>query len=88
MKASKTFPFEKARHPTLQELNAAHKAIESKLGTKRPHRGRPPKLSRERYKAISIRLDPKVVAWAKKEAKKTGMGYQSIINKVLLNIAA
>jgi hypothetical protein len=34
-------------------------------------------------------LHPLVVAWAKREAKKRGVGYQTVINDVLLaNVAA
>jgi uncharacterized protein (DUF4415 family) len=87
MKHQKTFPFEKARRATLAELKEAHKAIEQLTGKKRPFRGRPPKPSHERYLAVSIRLHPKVVKWAKTEAKKRGLGYQSVINEVLLKSA-
>lgn len=38
----------------------------------------------EKYKPISIRLHPKVMEWAKAEAEKRGVGYQSIINETLL----
>ncbi|MBI3541095.1 MAG: BrnA antitoxin family protein [Deltaproteobacteria bacterium] len=88
MKHSKEFPFHKARRLTLSEARIAQKAISDKLGIKRPFRGRPPKEKHEKYHAISIRLDPRVMVWAKKEAGKKGLKYQSIINKVLLNAAA
>ena len=70
------------------ELKAARKAIEEKLGKKRKSRGRPPKLDGDKYKPVSIRLHPKVLAWAKKEAEKHGIGYQSLINEILLELAA
>lgn len=38
----------------------------------------------EKYKPISIRLHPKVMEWAKAEAEKRGIGYQSVINETLL----
>ena len=63
------------------------KAIEAKLGTKRPRRGRPPK-GIEKYTPVSIRLHPDVIAWAKREAKKRRLGYQTIINEVLLKASA
>lgn len=84
MKNSKEFPFEKARKISLRETAAARKAIERKTGKKRKSRGRPSKTITEKYKPISIRLHPKIVIWAKREAKKQGVGYQTIINEILL----
>ncbi len=43
MKKPREFPFENARRVTRAETEAARKAIELKLGKKRPKRGRPPK---------------------------------------------
>jgi uncharacterized protein (DUF4415 family) len=88
MKSSKNFPFENARRITSQEVAAAKKAIEEKTGKKRASRGRPAKSDDEKFVATSIRLHPKIIAWAKKEAKKQGVGYQTIINEVLLKKAA
>jgi predicted DNA binding CopG/RHH family protein len=51
-------------------------------------RGRPAKDVEEKYKPISIRLHPSVLEWAKREAKKRGVGYQTIINEVLMKAAA
>lgn len=84
MKKQKEFPFSKARRVSEQESESFRKAIEDKLGSKRPKRGRPPKDPATKMKAISIRLHPRVLAWAKKEAKRRGVGYQTIINEVLL----
>ena len=83
MKNIKTFPFEKARRITLSETTAAKKAIEKKIDGKRPNRGRPPK-GLQKYVPTSIRLHPKILIWAKKEAKKRGVGYQTIINESLI----
>ena len=83
MKNIKTFPFEKSRRVTLRETTAAKKAIEKKTGQKRRTRGRPVKGS-EKYVPTSIRLNPKVLSWAKKEAKKRGIGYQTVINESLI----
>lgn len=88
MKSSKNFPFENARRITSQEVAAGKKAIEEKTGKKRTSRGRPAKSDDEKFVATSIRLHPKIIAWAKKEAKKQGVGYQTIINEVLLKKAA
>lgn len=88
MKRSKTFPFERARRITDREVQGYRKAIEEKLGIKRPVRGRPPKQIDEKYCAVSIRLHPKILEWAKTEAKRRGEGYQTIINQALLKLAA
>ena len=87
MKSPKEFPFETARRVTAREVDTKRKAIERKLDTKRPRRGRPPK-GAAKYTPLSIRLDPRVIAWAKKEGKKRGLGYQTIINEVLLRASA
>lgn len=84
MKNSKNFPFDRARRITSQEVVSARKAIEQKTGKKRLSRGRPVKSEEEKFVATSIRLHPKVIEWAKKEAKKQGVGYQTIINEILL----
>ena len=84
MKSSKDFPFEKARRVSAEEVTSARKAIEAKSGKKRAPRGRPAKSEDLKFVATSIRLHPQVVAWAKKEAKKRGVGYQTIINEILL----
>jgi uncharacterized protein (DUF4415 family) len=87
MKKPREFPFERARRRTAREAESARKAIERKLGKKRPKRGRPPKRV-GKYQPVSIRLHPSVVAWAKREAKKRGLGYQTVINEVLLKATA
>lgn len=83
MTRPRAFPFESARRLTANETEAARKAIERKLGKKRPRRGRPPK-GVEKYQPVSIRLHPSVIAWAKREAKRRRLGYQTVINEVLL----
>jgi uncharacterized protein (DUF4415 family) len=87
MKTPRQFPFESARRVSAAETEAARKAIEQKLGKKRPKRGRPPK-GAEKYRPVSIRLHPSVIAWAKREAKRRGLGYQTVINEVLLKATA
>jgi uncharacterized protein (DUF4415 family) len=87
MKTAKDFPFEKARRISATETEAARKAIAAKLGTNRPRRGRPPK-GTEKYQPVSIRLHPRVIAWAKREAKKRHLGYQTVINELLLKATA
>ncbi len=81
----KIFLFKNARKITKAEVMSAHRAIEKKLKKKRPLRGRPLKPKAEKYKPTSIRLHPQVVSFVKKEAKKRKIGYQSVINEILLD---
>jgi uncharacterized protein (DUF4415 family) len=83
----KEFPFDSARRVTDSEVSTARKAIEHKLGVKRKSRGRPPK-EEGKFQPVSIRLHPKALEWAKKEAKRRGVGYQTVINEVLMKKAA
>ena len=46
--------------------------------------GRKPKQEGTLYVPISMRLHPKAFEWAKAEAQKRGIGYQSLINEILL----
>lgn len=87
MKNSKNFPFDKARRITSKEVASARKAIQAKTGQKRKPRGRPSKSDDDKFVPTSIRLHPKVIEWAKKEAKRRGCGYQTIINEILLEKA-
>ena len=87
MKKVKEFPFESARRITATEVRSAKKAIEEKLGVKRPNRGRPPK-GDAKFRPVSIRLHPKALEWAKREAKRRGVAYQTIITEILLKKAA
>jgi uncharacterized protein (DUF4415 family) len=88
MKKQKEFRFESARRVTAAETEKFRKAISNKLGVIRKSRGRPPKASDTKFSPISIRLHPIALDWAKREAKKRGLGYQTIINEVLLKKAA
>lgn len=49
-----------------------------------PGGGRKSKKDDELYVPISIRIHPKALEWAKAEAERRGVGYQSIINEELL----
>ena len=42
------------------------------------------KNAEEKNEPISITFHPKVLAWAKEEAKKRGVGYETAINEALL----
>jgi len=84
MKNTKEFPFEKARRVTPRELAAVQRAIEERTGVPRQVRGRPPKADAEKYQPNTIRLHPKGLAWARREARKRGGGYRPVINETLL----
>jgi uncharacterized protein (DUF4415 family) len=84
MKKESEFPFERARRVTPEESQKFRQAISEQFDMKLRKRGRPAKDEEEKYEPISLRLHPKVLAWAKEEAKKRGIGYQTVINEVLL----
>ncbi len=84
MKKIKEFDFSKARRVTPEETEMYRKAIENTFGIKRSPRGRPPKKSHLKYRDIHLKIHPKALKWAKTYAKKRGIGYQTVINEVLL----
>jgi uncharacterized protein (DUF4415 family) len=84
MSQESEFPFERARRVTPEESQAFRAAIADQFGVKLRKRGRPSKEEEEKYEPISIRLHPKILAWAKAEAEKRGIGYQTVINEMLL----
>jgi len=78
-----------ARHAAPEETEKYRHAIENTLGVPRPPRmGRPPKQPHEKYLPVYMKLHPRIVAWARLEAKRRGVGYQTVINETLLNHAA
>jgi len=84
MNKESEFPFERARRVTPEENQKFRAAISEQFGMELRKRDRPVKNEEENYEPISIRLHPKVLAWAKEEAQKRGIGYQIVINEVLL----
>lgn len=50
-----------------------------------PGSGRRPKNPDELYIPIGMRIHPKAFDWVKDEAKRRGIGYQSVINQLLLD---
>jgi predicted DNA binding CopG/RHH family protein len=78
------FPFDRARRVTPEENQKFRAAISEQFGLELKKRGRPSKEEEEKYEPISIRLHPKILVWAKKEAEKQGIGYQTLINELLL----
>ena len=86
-------PLTEAQLREFHPLSARRRAIFRKayintFKKKPPKMGRPPKRSHEKYREVHIRLHPEALAWAKAEAKKRGLGYQTVINETLLHRAA
>ena len=84
MKKESEFPFERARRVTPEESQKFREAISEQFDMKLRKRSKSAKNKDEKYELISLRLHPKVLAWAKEEARKRGIGYQTFINEVLL----
>jgi predicted DNA binding CopG/RHH family protein len=82
------FPFANARRISESEVIAAEKAIKQQFGINLTQRKSSLKNEIENYQSISIQLHPKIITWAKAEAEKKGVEYQTIINEVLLNAIA
>ena len=81
------FPFAAARRITSEEVAAAKLAVKAQFGIEPGKRGRPPKPGDQKYEAVSIRLNPQVLLWAKAEGDRLGVGYQTVINEALLKLS-
>lgn len=81
------FPFAAARRITSEEVAAAKLAVKEQFGIEPGKRGRPPKPGDQKYEAVSIRLNPQVLLWAKAEGDRLGVGYQTVINEALLKLS-
>ncbi len=84
MSQESEFPFDRARRVTPEENQKFRDAIAYQFGITPRKRGRPTKDEEEKYEPISIRFHPKIIVWAKEEAEKRGVGYQTVINEALL----
>ena len=79
--------------PKRPGFNPSGKTISKKIqprdGLKKDgrKRGRPPKSKDLKYRSVSIRLHPAVLRWLHEEAARRGVGYQTVINDVLLKRA-
>jgi len=81
--------WKRARRVTPEEHEQFCKALENTFHRPFPPRlGRPPKAPHEKYRDIHLKLHPKAFHWAQGEAKRGGIGYQTIINEILLRHAA
>jgi uncharacterized protein (DUF4415 family) len=86
MSNNSEFPFAAARRITPAEVAAAEKAVQEQFGITVVRRGRPPKAEQKPYEAVSMRLHPQVLSWAKAEGDRRGGGYQTVINEELLKL--
>ena len=77
------FPFDRARRVTPEEHQRFKTAIEQKLGVKLRDRTTVPQAD-DSYESVVLQLHPRVLTWAREEAEKQGVAYQTIINSVLL----
>jgi uncharacterized protein (DUF4415 family) len=68
-------------HDSALDQEAEQQAVRRKRA---PGGGRKPKQEGTLYVPVSMRLHPKAFEWAKAEAQKRGIGYQSLINEILL----
>jgi hypothetical protein len=82
MSQESEFPFDRARRVTPEENQkfrdaelARRKSFADQFGVTLRKRGRPTKDEEEKYEPVSIRFHPKIIAWAKEEAEKRGIGY-------------
>ena len=84
MNKESEFPFERARRVTPEENQKFRQAISEQFDMKLRKRDKAPQYEDENYELISIKLNQKVLAWAKEEAKKREIDYQIVINEVLI----
>lgn len=84
MPKRREFPVESEQRDNARNVAAREESAKGQLSDYIYYTGRRPKTETEKYKPISIRLHPMVLEWAKAEAERRGVGYQSVINETLL----
>ena len=84
MNKTEEFPFDRARKARFSETRLFRKAYEATFQEKPPRRGRPRKPPAQKYRDIHIKVHPLALLWARNQARKRGVGYQTVINEVLL----
>lgn len=80
--------FRQGKHLTPQERATFGNAYRNTFHKEPPHFGRPYKYMDAKLVPVSIRLHPTILTWAREQAHKKHMGYQSFINQLLLRLAA
>ena len=86
MPKRRELPSEPHKRLTTENIVAGERSAKGKLSDYIYKTGRRPKTEKEKYKPVSIRLHPVVLEWAKAEAERRGVGYQSVINETLLEL--
>lgn len=79
--------FKRARRVTPEEHAQFRQAYINTFGKEPPVRGRPAKAPHLKYQDIHLKLHPKALSWARAEASRRGIGYQTLINELLLRKA-
>ena len=83
MNKNTEFPFANARRITKEEVEQATVAIKEQFGEEYTVRS-----SQDDYELISLKINQKIIDWAKKEAEKQGIDYQVFINNELLKLCS
>ena len=83
-----TEDFKRGRRITPEERAKFAQAYRNTFHKEPPRFDQPYKGADAKLKPISIRLHPSVLRWAKKEAHKQRIRYQSFLNRFLLRHAA
>ena len=82
------FPFAAARRITSEEVTAAKLAVKEQFGIEPGETtGSSAETERLEVEAVSIRLNPQVLLWAKAEEERGGVGYQTMINEEVVKIS-
>jgi uncharacterized protein (DUF4415 family) len=74
----------RARRITPEEHARHRQAYINTLGKEPPPRGRPRKPVSDLFKHVHMRMPPNLLARAKTKAKRLGIGYQTLINRLLM----
>ena len=82
------FDFSKARRVTPEETAMFRQAFKNTFGYLPKRRGRPHAKSHLKYRDVHLKIHPRALKWAKARAKKRGIGYQTLINEILLSHAS
>jgi predicted DNA binding CopG/RHH family protein len=72
------FPFDRAHRVTPTEHQHFKTLLAQQFGTQ------PDTTPEAPYPFVSLQLHPKILVWAKAEAQKRSIDYQTVINEVLL----
>ncbi len=80
------FDFSKARRMTAEEKRFFRRAFKNTFGYLPPRRKSHALKAKNQYKDIHLKIHLSVLEWAKRNAKKRGVKYQTVINESLLRL--